>query len=252
MILELTNEQWLLALLGAICTGLGKGGLSGIGNLSIWLYAEAFGARASVGIALPVLICADIVAVIVYRRHADWSHLVRLLPILVLGLVIGYLMFDSIPDALFGKMMGGLLLALTGVHFLRQRMVRLKEQGQEEQIPNSPWVLWGTGIIGGIATMLANAAGPIISFYLLAARMPKYVFIGTAAWVYLIINVIKVPFQAAVDNVSGQTLLVSLALGLVAACFAAIGPLIIRHIPQKLFEALIWAVIVIASVRLIF
>lgn len=248
---ELTQHQWLFALLGAAFIGLGKGGLSGLGNLSIWLMAEAFGARASVGIALPVLICADIVAVLVYRRHADWSHLLRLLPILLLGVVVGYFLFDAIPADRFGMMMGILMLGLTAMHLLR-RFVSQKQEPAQQQVLTSRWVLWLTGLLGGVATMLANAAGPIISFYLLAARLPKYAFIGTGAWLYLIINLAKTPFQAAVDNMDGQTLQISLCLGLVAAAFTLLAPFIVRFIPQKLFEALIWIAVVFASLRLIF
>lgn len=251
MLSELTTQQWLFAFCGAMCIGLGKGGLSGLGNLSIWLLAEAFGPRASVGIALPMLICADVVAVLVYRRHANWAHLLRLLPILVLGIVIGYLLFDRIPADRFGLMMGLLMLGLTGVHFLRKFMSREGHEAQQQAL-TAPWVLWLTGILGGVATMLANAAGPIISFYLLAARMPKYAFIGTAAWLYLLGNIAKVPFQMAVDNITGKTLQISLCLGALAAVFTLIAPLIVRHIPQKLFEALIWAAVVFASLRLIF
>lgn len=185
-----------------------------------------------------------------YRRYADWSHLIRLLPILLIGLVIGYLLFDMIPQDKFGFMMGALLLGLTAVHFLRKFLARAQERGEEKPSLTSPWVLWISGLLGGVATMLANAAGPIISFYLLAAKMPKYAFIGTAAWLYLIINLIKIPFQAAVENVDGQTLQISFALGAIAAVFAAIAPLIVKHIPQKLFEALIWSVLVFAAIRL--
>ena len=43
--------------------------------------------------------------------------------------------------------------------------------------------------------MLAIAAGPIAQFYLLAMRLPKYAFIGTSAWLFLIINLGKVPLM---------------------------------------------------------
>ena len=36
--------------------------------------------RQSVGVVLPILISVDIIAVVVYRRHAVWTHLLRLFP----------------------------------------------------------------------------------------------------------------------------------------------------------------------------
>ena len=43
--------------------------------------------------------------------------------------------------------------------------------------------------------MLANAAGPIAQLYLLVMGLPKYAFIGTSAWLFLIVNVCKIPFM---------------------------------------------------------
>ena len=34
------------------------------------------------------------------------------------------------------------------------------------------------GVLGGFATMIANAAGPVAAFYFMAMRLPKYAFIG--------------------------------------------------------------------------
>ena len=53
---------WLgvtLALTGAITIGLSKSGLSGTATLSVVLMAQAFGAKQSVGLVLPLLIAAD-------------------------------------------------------------------------------------------------------------------------------------------------------------------------------------------------
>ena len=71
--------------------------------------------------------------------------------------------------------------------------------------------------------MLGNLAGAFASIYFLAMRMPKNNFIGTAAWVFLIINLFKLPFQVLywknITALSLQTdilLLPALAIGFVA------------------------------------
>jgi uncharacterized membrane protein YfcA len=53
-----------------------------------------------------------------------------------------------------------------------------------------------TGLVSGFTTMLGNLAGSFSNIYFLAMRLPKNDFIGTAAWVFLTINVFKLPFQA--------------------------------------------------------
>ena len=80
MIEHLQPWQWAMGALGALFVGLGKGGIAGIGNLTVVIFAFIFPTKESVGILLPILISADIIAVIVYRRHADWTIIRRVLP----------------------------------------------------------------------------------------------------------------------------------------------------------------------------
>ena len=51
------------------------------------------------------------------------------------------------------------------------------------------------GLTAGLTTMLGNLAGAFSNIYFLATRMLKNDFIGTAAWVFLVINLFKLPFQ---------------------------------------------------------
>ena len=82
----MTPLDWMLICLGALLVGLAKGGIVGVGNLTVVLFVMVFEAKASVGLLLPVLISADIVAITVYRRHADWTQLGRLLPWMFVGI----------------------------------------------------------------------------------------------------------------------------------------------------------------------
>ena len=80
--------QYALIALSAFLVGLGKGGLPGVGNLTVVLAALVLPAKASVGILLPILISADIIAVLVYRRHTEWRYIWKLAPWVIIGIVI--------------------------------------------------------------------------------------------------------------------------------------------------------------------
>lgn len=244
-------QDWLFAALGAALIGLAKGGLPGAGNVSIWIFAEVFGAKESVGYLLPVLVCGDTVAIIIYRRNADWGHVWRLFPPMAIGVLAGWLLFHQIPAQEFRVVMGCLLLMMTALHFGRKWMLRKQEAG-EDKVPHAKWFIWSTGVGGGLATMLANAAGPVAAFYLMAVRLPKFAFIGTSAWLFFMINLFKMPFQAQLGTVNVTSIPISLTLGAVAAVACLAAPRIVKYIPQKQFEWLVWAVIVFAGVRLIF
>ena len=87
-------------------------------------------------------------------------------------------------------------------------------------MPTNKLFVAGTGLVSGFTTMLGNLAGAFSNIYFLAMRMPKNDFIGTAAWVFLVINLFKLPFQVFywknITAASLQTdvlLLPALALG---------------------------------------
>ena len=257
---QLTTTHWILLALGAVFTGLGKGGLPGAGNLTVAIFALVFedlnlvgGVALSVGILLPILISSDIAAVKIYQRHAEWKFIARLLPFFLIGILVGWLVFDYFKanGDLLKTLIGGVLLLMTSLHFIRKFQQRLKEDTNET--PHHLSLPLGIlfGLLGGIATMLANAAGPVAQLYLLAMALPKYAFIGTAAWLFLIVNVSKIPFMIDLGIINTEWIKVSFYLmpfAVAATCFA---PVIVKRINQQLFETLLWIFVIFAGLKLL-
>jgi uncharacterized membrane protein YfcA len=262
----LTITHWSLLGLGSLIMGMSKGGLPGAGNLTVAIYALVLedalgpiGVPLSVGLLLPVLISADLTATLVYRKHTDWNFIIRLLPCFIIGTIIGWWVFDYFQGGddrvrQLKYVIGGILLSMTALHFfvkIRKGMTRNKQKEQRE-IPKGS-ILLGLifGLLGGVATMLANAAGPIAQLYLLAMALPKYAFIGTSAWLFLIVNVIKIPFMIDLEIITLDSMSVSWWMFIPAMIGAAIAPLIVQYINQTLFERMVWFFIVLAGIRMI-
>jgi uncharacterized membrane protein YfcA len=149
---------------------------------------------------------------------------------------------------------GGILLSMSLLHLLvKTRNFDNGQNTDSNRYPRGAGVLGVFfGLLGGVATMLANAAGPIAQLYLLAMALPKYAFIGTSAWLFLIVNVIKVPFMIDLEIITFQSMSVSFWMFIPAILGAIIAPLIVKFIDQKLFEHLIWFFIVLAGFRMLF
>jgi uncharacterized membrane protein YfcA len=256
---ELTTVHWLILFIGAMIMGLSKGGIPGAGNLTVALFALVLedalggvGIALSVGLLLPVLVSADLVSTIVYRKHVEWIHIRRLLPYFMVGVILGWLAFDffkPVERANTLKMLIGIiLLGITALRFITSKLSQNKNS-DSLRVP----LYYGPpiGVLGGIATMLANAAGPIAQFYLLTMRLPKYAFIGTSAWLFLIVNLSKVPLMFELGILNGDIFRVSAWLFLPAVIGALIAPKILRYIRQDCFEGLIWFFIVLAGIRMI-
>ena len=264
---ELTYTHWFILFIGSLIMGMSKGGLPGAGNLTVAIYALVLedalgplGVPLSVGLLLPVLISADLTATLVYRKHTDWKFVIRLLPCFLIGTILGWLVFDYFQEGSerirqLKYVIGAILLAMPVLHFF----VKAKKGNQKDQVessndsPNCSIILgYFFGLVGGVATMLANAAGPIAQLYLLVMRLPKYVFIGTSAWLFLIVNIFKVPFMVDLGIINIESIFVSWWMFIPAVLGAVIAPFIVKYINQKLFESLIWTFIVIAGVRMLF
>lgn len=209
-------SNWLLIFAAAFIIGLAKAGLKGIDMLNVTLMAIVFGGKASTGIVLPLLCVADIGAVLYYNRHAQWKHFWKLIPWMAAGILIGVYVGKDLDEVVFRKMMA-LIIVVTVI------IILFMEFRKSTTVPTNPMFAATTGLVAGFTTMLGNLAGAFANIYFLAMQMPKNNFIGTAAWVFLVINLFKLPFQVIywknITPVSLQTdllLLPALAIGFVA------------------------------------
>ncbi len=192
--------QWALAIISGMVIGMSKAGLTGLTLMFIPLMAISFGGRASTGLLLPMLVVGDIFAVAWYRRHAEWKYLLKILPSAVVGLGVGVAVGGRLSDDGFRYLLGGIILALLAL------MVWQDVRKKEPQYPQALWFAIVAGLAAGFTTMIGNAAGAITSIYLLAMRLPKNSFIGTVAWFFLIINLLKVPLRIFFwKNISAET-----------------------------------------------
>jgi uncharacterized membrane protein YfcA len=239
--------QWAMLALGAFATGLSKTGIPGLGVLTVGLFANALPARESTGTLLPLLICGDIVGVSLYRKHADWSHIWKLFPWVVPGILTGALALNRVTNSQVEQIIGFILLVMIGLQILRDR----KGAGMTEVLPHSWWFAALAGFLAGLATMMANAAGPVMIIYLLAVRLPKMAFIGTSAWFFMCLNVFKVPFSAGLGLITPNSLLLDALLLLPMLPGALLGPMILKHLNQKVFEWTALALTIFAVARLL-
>jgi uncharacterized membrane protein YfcA len=242
---DLTSFQWTLAALAGVGLGMSKSGFGGMAMIGILLMAQIIPARESTGVILPVLILADVFAVQAFHHHAVWRVLRRILPAAVVGVLLGWLAMPLIPAGLFAPVIGWIVTALLGLMILQKCSLRLQEIAAEH-----PAIAWPLGVMAGFTTMIANAAGAVMTIYLLASRLPKYEFVGTAAWFFFSINVFKIPFSASLGLVTPQTLLFNAALApaVIAGVFA--GRYLLGKINQQAFEWLLIAMALAGSLRL--
>jgi len=229
----------------AMLTGFSKTGLPAAGILGVTIMASSFAAKQSVGLILPMLIIADIVAVIYYRRQVVWKHLISLIPWVLVGIISGYFLMKVIADNQLKLMIGIIVLVLVIVHVFREY------RGKLEQQSSSIWFSAILGILAGFTTMVGNAAGGVMAIYLLSRKLPKEQFIGTGAWFYLFVNVFKIPFNIDLGIISWNTLLINSMTIPVILIGTWIGIKLVPKLSQKHFQMIILALSAIGAAQLI-
>jgi len=231
---ELTSLQWVLLGISGLLIGMSKTGISGVGLMVVPILANAFGGRPSVGLLLPILILADIFAVSWYNRHAQWKHILRLLPWAFAGIITATIVGKNISDQTFNKLLA--ILVLGGVAVLVWRDLR----SDKLKIPQSRWFAGGMGLLGGFSTMIGNAAGPVMALYLLSMRLPKNSYIGTGAWFFFIVNLSKVPLHVwSWKTITVNSFLLDLLMIPAIAAGAFLGIWLVRLLPEKFYRILV-------------
>jgi hypothetical protein len=195
----LSQTQWLLVFLSAFIVGFSKTGIGGLGILSVLLMASVLPAKESTGIVLPMLVFADIFAIFFYRKFADWTILLRLFPFVIPGIVLGYIFMRVIHGDAFRQVIAVIIWVIILTNLIQKKF--------NYTVPRKNiWLASVVGLLAGFTTMTSNAAGPIMSVYLLSMNLEKKTFIGSGAWYFFLMNLFKVPFSASLGLITAETI----------------------------------------------
>jgi uncharacterized membrane protein YfcA len=236
----------LLGGAAALLVGFSKTGMPGAAIPAVALMAEAFreNAKLSVGALLPLLLVGDLFALAYYRRNAQWERLVELFPYVLMGMIPGYVVLWRAPGHALRVLLGVIILILLSLQLARQRF-------GWQPLPHRRWQVGVTGLLAGFGTTVGNAAGPVMSIYLVGQGLDKHQFLGTASWFFFLVNLSKLPFFVGLRVMTPQTLTLDAALVPVVIVGAIVGVKILRWIPQAVFNTLVLLLAGIAALRLI-
>ncbi len=242
---DISSSSWILSIISIIILGLSKSGLKGIAIIVVSLMAIAFGAKESTGLIVPLLIAGDIFAVIYYNRHAQWNYIIRFLPWMILGVIFGVLIGKDLDENTFK-------IGLSIIILISAMMMFLWDQRKSKKVPTH-WIFAGSmGILSGITTMIGNLAGAFANIFFLALSLPKNQFIGTAAWVFFIVNIFKLLCHIFIwKTVTINTLMINLKLIPALLIGLFIGVRLIKIINDSFYRKLILILTAIGALLLL-
>jgi uncharacterized protein len=241
-----TIPSQILIVLAAFIIGVTKAGLKGIDLLTVTITALVFGSKQSTGFVLPLLIVGDVMAVIYYRRHAQWGLFWKLISWMAAGILIGVYLGNDMPETLFKKIIATIII----INILLMVWIEAKA---ENFAPKNKIFVPIVGLLAGITSMIGNLAGAFANIYFMAQRISKNDFIGTSAWVFLVINVFKMPLQVFYwKNIGLQIIKLDLILIPVLITGFIFGIKIVAKIKDESFGKVIIALSIIGALSLFF
>ena len=127
------------------------------------------------------------------------------------------------------------------------------EQKKSESVPTH-WSFSGLmGVLAGFTTMVGNLAGAFTNIYFLAMRLPKNEFIGTAAWLFFIINLFKVPFHVLVwKTININSIKISASLIPFVILGFLVGVEIVKRIKNDNYRKLILLFTALGGIAILF
>lgn len=239
-----SNLDVFLLFFCAIANGMAKTGLGGLGLIVVPVMASLFGAKVSTGVVLIQLILADFFGVWYYHRHASIKYLIKLIPSTITGVLFGVFLGNVINDNQFKLLL--IIILSIGV------IITILNLYYKPNIRQNHILSIGVGLLGGISTIIGNAAGPIMTIYFLSMGFKKNNYIGTAAWFFLIVNIFKVPFHFLIwDTINFNIIIFNIMLLPLIFVGAYIGVKVVRIIPNGIYNIILIISVFIGIINLI-
>ncbi|MEM7624810.1 MAG: sulfite exporter TauE/SafE family protein [Planctomycetota bacterium] len=234
--------------LAVLITGVAKSGFGGgVGILAVPLVAVALDAAVAVGVMLPILIAADMVAVLQHRRDRSGFHLKWSLAGGVVGILLGSMLLwgftqgdaeaaqrgDSLKTAL-NLTVGGVCVLLVALQVYRMA------GGRVPGIPRHRGAGLSAGGVAGFVSTLAHAAGPVMTVYILDQGLEKRRVVGTLVLFFFVLNLLKLPTFVGLGLITLQTLGASIILIPLVPLGSLLGLWLNRVIPEKPFTLVMY------------
>ncbi len=239
--------------IAALVTGLSKTALPGAGLLATPLFALVADGRMIAGVALPVLIFADIYATQWYRQHARWDLLRPLTAWVAAGFALGATFFVVVGSKvrIIEVVIALAIILVVGVQ--ATRMIRNTPPRPASRVDAAVY-----GTAGGFTTFVSNAAGPIVNTYMVGLGLDRQTLVGTSAWFYFAVNLAKIPVYLALGAWStgghfftAQSVLYDLCLLPVVLVGLYSGRALLPHIRDRVFVWVVLALSLVGAARLL-
>lgn len=228
----------------AISKGAFGGGVASLGVPMLSLLVDPIGAAI---IVAPLVSLMDMFTLRTFGP-SSWSKpdLKVLLPGLLIGLCVGWLVFERVDPRLVALLIGSISLGFA-LHWFWKRSQRREEVSHPVSAP--------LGVIAGAAsgftTFVAHAGGPPVAMYLIRRQLDKTRFVGTTTAFFTIGNILKLGPYAFLMAARPDAAAASVLLAGFVPFGVWLGLRLHRHLSYDAIMLVTNAVLILGGARLI-
>lgn len=241
--MEYPLSFWLLAIIGVLITGISKSGFAGgIGVIAVPLLSLSVSPMQAAAIMLPLLLIMDYFSMRIWWGKQDAVILKLLIPPALLGIVVGYLLFDHLNETSLKLQLGilSLVFAIWGLtKGIKLRIFKTNTAGRF------------FASIAGFTSFIAHAGGPPFNAYMIPLKLPKEAYLATSVIFFGIINLVKVLPYAMLNQLSFSNLQVAILLIPIAWIGVKLGVIIQKYLNDDLFYKIILWMLMGIGIKLI-
>lgn len=205
--MELTVATILVAFAGVFLISFMRGAFGGgFAIIGIPLLSLVMDPVTAGGLLAPLFIAMDLFA-LRYWKPSTWSKpdLVLLVPGLLIGIAIGYLLFRVLDHRAIAIMMAAITLIFVGLWFAGGGKVTISPRSSPKAVT--------AGFASGVTTMVAHSGGPPLAMYLLPLGLSKEIYAGTTSLFFTVGNAVKsVPWLLLVKPTADTLIVMAICL----------------------------------------
>jgi uncharacterized membrane protein YfcA len=232
-------EFWVVAVIAAMLTGFGKGGVPIVGALTVPILSLVMSPVAAAGLMLPVYVISDWFGLYAYRKDFDRRVLAIACVAMTLGVGLGWATAEMIPESWVTVLVGVISVAFALNQLIRRTVVAAPRRAEI-----APGLFWCT--IAGFTSFVSHTGGPPYQVWTLPLGLKKAVFAGTSTIAFAYVNAIKLVPYYFLGQINLASLKTAAILMPVAAVAVFVGVWAVRRLPEKLFFQIVtWALLLI-------
>lgn len=235
-----------LIALAIVIVGISKGGMGGgLGVLGVPLMSLVMPPAQAAAILLPLLCAMDLMAMKAFWKRWSPTHMRRLIPAAILGIVLGAVTFKYLRTSDVRLMVGLIAVGFSLNYWFKPFQLLANKK---------PGVLAGYfwGGTAGFTSFVSHAGGPPVNIYLLPQKLDKSVYQATTVIFFTAVNYVKLIPYAMLGQFNTANLSTSLVLLPLAALGIWLGYKLHHQMPEKLFFRIAYVLLFITGCKLIF